>query len=92
MSVTPEEAADYAGVFAHFGAEQVPERSVYLWSPVFPCLVGGRQAVIKRTRRTPQGAAAVAAVTRDWLARGIAVVTPLDLSVEPAAGVHLAGR
>lgn len=81
MSDAPELAADYAEVFAHFAAEQVPERSVYLWSPVFPCLVGGQAAVIKRTRRTPEGAAAVAAVTRDWLARGIAVVAPLELSV-----------
>ncbi|HXS66439.1 MAG TPA: phosphotransferase [Streptosporangiaceae bacterium] len=75
-------AADYTGVFTHFGAEQVPDRSVYLWSPVFPCLVGGHRAVIKRTRRTPEGAAAVAAVTRDWLARGIPVVTALELSVD----------
>jgi Ser/Thr protein kinase RdoA (MazF antagonist) len=81
MSVDPEPAADYAEVFAHFGAEQVPELSVYLWSPVFPCLIGGHRAVIKRTRRTPEGAAAMASVTRDWQARGIAVVTPLDLSV-----------
>jgi Ser/Thr protein kinase RdoA (MazF antagonist) len=82
MSVAPEPAADYAEVLAHFGAEQVPEHSVYLWSPVFPCLVGGRRAVVKRTRRTPDGAAAVATVTRHWLACGIAVVTPLELSVD----------
>lgn len=81
MSDTPEPASDYAEVLAHFGAEHVPERSVYLWSPVFPCQVGGHAAVVKRTRRTPEGAAAVAAVTRDWLARGVAVVTPLELSV-----------
>src|SRR5262249_6682054 len=55
--------------------------SAYQWSPVFPCQVAGRPAVIKRTRRTPEGAAAVAAVTRDWLARGITVVTPLELKV-----------
>ncbi len=42
MSVVPDPAADYAEVFAHFGAEQVPEHSVYLWSPVFSCLIGGR--------------------------------------------------
>lgn len=81
MSVVPEPAADYAEVFAHFGAEQVPEHSVYLWSPVFSCLIGGRPAVIKRARRTPEGAAAVAAVTRAWLTEGVPVVTPLELSV-----------
>lgn len=82
MSVVPEPAADYAEVFAHFGAEEVPERSMYLWSPVFPCLIGGRRAVIKRARRTPEGAAAVTAVTRAWLAEGVQVVTPLELSVD----------
>jgi Ser/Thr protein kinase RdoA (MazF antagonist) len=81
MSVAPAPAAGYAEVFAHFGAEQVPEHSAYLWSPVFPCLVGGHRAVIKRARRTPDGAAAVAAATRAWLAAGVAVVTPLELSV-----------
>ncbi len=81
MSSPYARAADHADVFAHFGAEQVPESSVYQWSPVFPCQVAGRPAVIKRTRRTPEGAAAVAAVTRDWLAGGVAVVTALELGV-----------
>ena len=48
MSVTRALAADHAAVFAHFGAEQVSEHSVYLWSPVFSGLIGGRPAVIKR--------------------------------------------
>lgn len=81
MSSMPELAAGHADVLAHFGAEQVPERSIYLFSPVFPCQIGERPAVVKRTRRTPEAAAAVAAVTREWLARGVAVVTPLELSV-----------
>lgn len=74
-------AADHTDVFAHFGARDVPDRSVYPWSPVFRCEVGGRPAVIKRARRTVEGAAAVAAVTREWLASGIGVVTPLELGV-----------
>lgn len=81
MSEVPDLAADHAEVLAYFGAEQVPERSIYLWSPVFPCLIAGRSAIVKRARRTAEGACAVAAVTRDWLASGIAVVTPLELSV-----------
>lgn len=59
----------------------MPDQSVYPWSPVFPCEVGGRPAVIKRARRTVQGATAVAAVTSQWRASGIAVVTPLKLGV-----------
>lgn len=81
MSATRALAADHAQVFGHFGAEQVSEHSVYLWSPVFSCLIAGRPAVIKRARRTPEGAAAVAAVTKAWLAGGVPVVTPLELSV-----------
>jgi Ser/Thr protein kinase RdoA (MazF antagonist) len=89
MSPVPALAADHAEVFAHFGAEQVPDRSVYPFSPVFPCQIAGRPAVVKRTRRTPEGASAVAAATRQWLAQGVAVVTPLELSV--ANPVCLAG-
>jgi Ser/Thr protein kinase RdoA (MazF antagonist) len=59
----------------------VPQHSVYPYSPVFPCRIGGRRAVIKRTRRAPADAEAVAAVTRQWAAQGVAVVTPLDLAV-----------
>ncbi|HET9897462.1 MAG TPA: phosphotransferase [Streptosporangiaceae bacterium] len=81
MSPVYAPAADYAGVFAHFGAEQVPEQSSYPWSPVFPCQVGGRPAVIKRTRGAPADASAVAAATRAWSAGGIAVVTPIELDV-----------
>ncbi len=87
MSEAPDLAADYAKVFAHFGAELVPERSIYVWSPVFPCLIAGRSAVVKRARRTPEGASAVAATTREWLAAGVAVVTPLELSVANPAQV-----
>lgn len=75
-------AADHGDVFAHFRAERVPERSVYLYSPVFPCQIAGRPAVIKRTRRTPEDAAAVAAATRQWLAGGVAVVTPLEIGMD----------
>ncbi len=81
MSPVFAPAADHARVFAHFGAEQVPESSSYPWSPVFPCVVAGRPAIIKRTRRSAADAAAVAAVTREWQAGGVAVVTPLELSV-----------
>jgi len=81
VSPTPARAADHPDLFAHFGAEDIPERSIYAFSPVFPCRVDGRRAVLKRTRRLPENAQAVAAVTRQWAARGVAVVTPLDLPV-----------
>jgi Ser/Thr protein kinase RdoA (MazF antagonist) len=81
MSPAPALAADHADVFAHFGAAQVPACSVYSFSPVFPCQIGECAAVIKRTRRTPADASAVAAATREWLAGGVAVVTALELSV-----------
>ena len=81
MSPVHARAADYADVFSHFGATQVPECSIYAWSPVFSCEIHGRPAVIKRTRRTPADASAVAAATREWLAGGLAVVTPLEVGI-----------
>jgi Ser/Thr protein kinase RdoA (MazF antagonist) len=81
MSPTPASAADHPELFAHFAAEDIPERSIYPFSPVFPCRIDGRRAVLKRTRRAPENAQAVAAVTRQWAAQGIAVVTPLGLDM-----------
>jgi Ser/Thr protein kinase RdoA (MazF antagonist) len=81
MSRVPASAADHPELFAHFSAEDVPERSMYPFSPVFPCRIGGRRAVLKHTRGAPENARAVAAVTRQWAAQGVAVVTPLDLEV-----------
>ncbi len=74
-------ASELPELFAHFGAEAVPKRSAHPHSPVFPCRVSGRRAVIKRTRTRPVDAGAVAAVTRQWAAAGVPVVTPLDLAV-----------
>ncbi len=81
MSPVYAPAADHADVFAHFGASGVPDCSSYPWSPVFPCQIAGRRAIVKRTRRTPADAAAVAAATRALLAGGVQVVTPLELHV-----------
>jgi Ser/Thr protein kinase RdoA (MazF antagonist) len=74
-------AKDFPELFAHFAAADVPEHSIYPYSPVFPCRIDGRRAVLKRTRSRPGHAAAVAAVTRQWAGQGIPVVTPLDLAV-----------
>jgi Ser/Thr protein kinase RdoA (MazF antagonist) len=74
-------ASEIPELFAHFGAAEVPERSIYPYSPVFPCRIDGRPAVIKRTRSRPVDAAAVVAVTRQWAAAGVPVVTPLTVSV-----------
>jgi len=81
LPATPASAADHADVFEQFGAVDTPQRSVYPYAPVFPCRIGGRRAVLKRTRRARADADAVAAVTRQWAAQGISVVTPLDLDV-----------
>lgn len=58
-----------------------PLTSIYPFSPVFSCRIADRPAVIKRTRRKPADATAVAATTREWQAGGVAVVTPLELRV-----------
>jgi Ser/Thr protein kinase RdoA (MazF antagonist) len=75
------QSKDFPDLFAHFGADDVPECSIYPYSPVFPCRIGDRPAVLKRTRGRPDHAAAVVAVTRQWASQGVRVVTPLDLPV-----------
>jgi spectinomycin phosphotransferase len=80
MSRTPA-SADHSELFAHFAASEIPERSMYPFSPVFSCRIDGRRAVLKRTRAVVEDALAVAAVTRQWADRGVAVVAPLELDV-----------
>jgi Ser/Thr protein kinase RdoA (MazF antagonist) len=80
-------AADWPAVFAHFGAAPSTGASLSPYAPVFRCRTGGRDAVLKRTRGRPGEAAAVAAVTRQWRAAGVPVVTPLELAVPNPARI-----
>lgn len=89
MPAEPAVAADFPALFAHFRAEPMAERSIYPYSPVFRCRIGGQQAVLKHTRSRPESAAAVVAVTTHWASQGVPVVSPLDLPV--ANPVRLAG-
>jgi Ser/Thr protein kinase RdoA (MazF antagonist) len=76
-------SADYPEVFSHFGVEEArrPTESCYQYAPVFPSVVGGRRAAIKRTRGPESAAAAIAGWTGGLAGAGVAVVTPLELAV-----------
>ncbi|HZZ97649.1 MAG TPA: aminoglycoside phosphotransferase family protein, partial [Jatrophihabitantaceae bacterium] len=71
---------EIAAALAHFAARDVPQRSIYRWSPVFPATVVGQPVVIKRARQSrPE---AIADWTRDLAAEGLRCVVPLPLDVE----------
>ena len=74
-------SAEYGPVLEHFAAEDVAEESCYPFAPVFRCRVGGREAVIKRTRSTSASASAIAGWTTELAAHGVPVVWPLPTRV-----------
>lgn len=76
-----ESAEDYAEVFAHFAAQEVPAESCYAYAPVFPCRVNGLSTVVKQTRSVPENAAKMAAWTTALATAGIGVVAPVDAGV-----------
>jgi Ser/Thr protein kinase RdoA (MazF antagonist) len=88
---TPEPAGPYEKVFAHFGAANIPEQSVYPYSPVFPCRMGSRSVVIKRTRGKVDQATAIAQWTIEAADSGVPVVRAVEGDAEnPAAiGEHI---
>lgn len=77
-----ERAKDFAGVFEHFGAQDVPEESCYEWAPVFPCVIGDERVVIKRTRSQLETATAIAGWTSQLAEAGVPVVSPVRLPVD----------
>ncbi len=83
-----EESKDFSGVFAHFAATDFPTRSIYAWAPVFPCRVGEKSVVVKRTRGDAEAAAAVAGWTTDLAQAGVPVVSPVPLPVSNPAPVE----
>jgi Ser/Thr protein kinase RdoA (MazF antagonist) len=77
--MTTEPASRFSDVFAHFAAEDVPHVSHYRFAPVFPCRIGTTEVVIKRTRRLPETAAAIAGWTSGLAAQGVPVVSPVQV-------------
>jgi Ser/Thr protein kinase RdoA (MazF antagonist) len=71
------EEPEIADALAHFAATDVPARSIYPFSPVFPATVDGRRVVIKRARRSVPDA--LAAWTRALAVAGFPCVTPVAL-------------
>ncbi len=87
-------ASEYRHVFEHFGVEDADreESSCYAYAPVFPALVGGEQAVIKRTQRTPGFAEAIGGWLRALRASGVEVVAVVRDADLPHVPVSLAFR
>ena len=77
-------AADYQAVFDYFGidAGDRPAESCYAYAPVFRTAVAGVRAAVKRTRRSPVAAAAIARWVSALAASGIPVVTPIEAPVQ----------
>jgi Ser/Thr protein kinase RdoA (MazF antagonist) len=77
------EPADYRAVFEYFGvdARDWPAESGYPYAPVFRARVAGVPAAVKRARRSPVAAAAIARWVRVLAASGIPVVTPIQTGV-----------
>jgi Ser/Thr protein kinase RdoA (MazF antagonist) len=72
-------AVQYRHVFEHFGVADTDrdEFSCYAHAPVFPALVAGQKAAIKRTQRTPGFAEALGDWLRALRAGGVEVVAPV---------------
>jgi Ser/Thr protein kinase RdoA (MazF antagonist) len=68
---------EIAAALEHFAAVDVPARSIYPFSPVFPATVAGHRVVIKRARRSVPHA--IAAWTHELAAGGFPCVTPIGL-------------
>jgi hypothetical protein len=75
--VPSRDEPDISAALEHFAAVDVPPRSIYPFSPVFPATVAGRRVVIKRARRSVPGA--IAAWTHELAADGFPCVTPVAL-------------
>jgi Ser/Thr protein kinase RdoA (MazF antagonist) len=77
--VTFAKASQYPLVFDHFGVEDADrdDTSCYPDAPVFPAVVGGERAAVKRTQRTPGFAEAIGGWLAALRARGVEVVAPL---------------
>ncbi|MEZ0107469.1 Ser/Thr protein kinase RdoA (MazF antagonist) [Catenulispora sp. EB89] len=87
METEGESSDAYTEVFDRFGiqAADIPDRSCYVYSPVFRTVVGGRQAAVKRTRRPIGAADALASWLGELSRRGVRVVQPLPVPNNPAA-------
>lgn len=81
-------ASEHARVFTYFEASGIPARSCYQYAPVYPCHVGGRRAVIKRARRTAEGAETISQWTRQLAAQNVPVVSPIPLDLPNPALVE----
>jgi Ser/Thr protein kinase RdoA (MazF antagonist) len=79
-SFASRDEPEIAAALEHFDARDVPEQSIYLWSPVFPATVAGQPVVIKRARQSSPDA--IAAWARDLVADGLPCVVPVALDVE----------
>jgi len=78
----PQASDEHQSVFEYFGAEDVPATSCYAWAPVYPCRIGDRRVVIKRTRSRAETASAIAGWTTGLCESGVSTVAPVTLPVD----------
>ncbi|MFF2652679.1 phosphotransferase [Streptomyces sp. NPDC058045] len=84
MAREPERSENHADVFDCFGVKPAdrPAVSCYLYAPVFPVVIDGQSAVIKRTRGPFGDARGLATWLGELSAGKVPVVAPLPVAKE----------